>query len=257
MTTMKNPFPGMNPYLEGDDWHDLHNMLAAKISEVIIPKLVPKYKAVIEKYVVKKDITTTDLNIFYPDVAVVHNEVLEPAAAYENAPQLTKSNLTIPTPLPVEIKIPYIEIRDVKNRKLITIIEILSPANKSGIGFQQYKEKQQQLFQADVHLLEIDLLRGGQRTFPHPDAVNADYLIALTRNGQQKTELWTIDLTEKLPNIPIPLLPEDNDLILNLQNLVDTLFEQRCYGEYLDYSQMPPLPKLSKDKRKWLESVIQ
>jgi hypothetical protein len=56
-----------------------------------------------------------------------------------------------------------IEIRDVAERRLVTFIEILSPANKVGEGAFEYHQRRLDLLRTYVHLLEIDLLHGGTR----------------------------------------------------------------------------------------------
>jgi len=40
---MPSPFPGMDPYLEGYLWVDVHNALASKIRQQLVPKLRPRY----------------------------------------------------------------------------------------------------------------------------------------------------------------------------------------------------------------------
>ena len=40
---MPSPFPGMDPYLEGYLWPDVHSALASKIRQTLIP-LLPLYR---------------------------------------------------------------------------------------------------------------------------------------------------------------------------------------------------------------------
>lgn len=59
------------------------------------------------------------------------------------------------------------KIRDRKSRKLVTVIEVLSPANKRpGPDRDQYVVKRQQLLGSLAQLLEIDLLQGGAQRGP-------------------------------------------------------------------------------------------
>lgn len=253
---MSNPFPGMNPYLEGDLWSDLHNRLASSISIEIIPFIRPKYQALIAPYVVKSDLATMGSNAFYPDVAIIRNEVKEPMIAYGNQPQITKASLSVPVYVPIEVKIPVIEIRKIKGKELITVIEILSPANKYGKGFQQYQEKRKALIPQKVNFLEIDLLRRGKRTIVHPEVEHCDYLCALTRKGENKTDLWTLDLQEKLPVLPIPLEEGDSDVAIDLQQVLNDIYQGAYYGDTIDYTEKVPPPKLSKEKRQWIQNLI-
>ena len=47
---MPSPFPGMDPYLEGEMWTTFHHQFAAQIARALIPQLVPRYYAYTEKY---------------------------------------------------------------------------------------------------------------------------------------------------------------------------------------------------------------
>lgn len=48
--TMPSPFPGMDPYLEGYLWPDVHHVLANKIRQQLAPRLRPNYLAHLEIY---------------------------------------------------------------------------------------------------------------------------------------------------------------------------------------------------------------
>ena len=50
---MVSPFPGMDPYLEGSMWSDVHHDLASAIRELIAPQIAPAYFARIERYTVR------------------------------------------------------------------------------------------------------------------------------------------------------------------------------------------------------------
>lgn len=161
---MSNPFPGMNPYLENDEWTNFHNSLVITINQKILPFIRPKYRSVVEKYVVQSDAAIMGVSVTYqPDVTVFKNEMREPTLAYEKRVQVTKADFSIPINEPIEVKIPFIEIRDRNENRLITIIEILSPANKTGRGFEQYQKKRWNLLQSPVHLLEKKHLNPLQR----------------------------------------------------------------------------------------------
>src|SRR5438105_3679021 len=70
---MPNPFPGMDPYLEGDLWMTVHTDLCAEIARQLAPKLRPKYIALSTRRVVlaaPDDSEMSGLHRF-PDVGVV------------------------------------------------------------------------------------------------------------------------------------------------------------------------------------------
>lgn len=54
------------------------------------------------------------------------------------------------------------------------------------------------------------------------------------------TEVWALSLRQPLPVIPVPLLPPDPDVPLDLQAAVDACFALVGYEELLDYT--APLP---------------
>src|SRR4029077_19013850 len=60
-------------------------------------------------------------------------------------------------------RLAFVEIRDRRNRELVTVVELLSPSNKRpGSDRDQYLAKREQILGSSAHLGEIDLLRGGQ-----------------------------------------------------------------------------------------------
>ena len=147
---MPSPFPGMDPYLEGYLWPDVHNALANKIRQILAPRLRPRYVVRIEIYVVEDTAPESEIGIMYPDVEIMltgparAGGASQPAAA--TAPALgTPAALTIPILDPVEVRVPTVEIRDVASNQLVTCIEILSPVNKREPGLAVYRQKRQRL----------------------------------------------------------------------------------------------------------------
>ena len=65
--------------------------------------------------------------------------------------------------LDFEVRFVNVEARDSATNHLVTSIEILSPVNKRGKELREYQRKRDRLEAADVHRLEIDLLRRGRR----------------------------------------------------------------------------------------------
>src|SRR5689334_17652398 len=54
-------------------------------------------------------------------------------------------------------------IRRFPNRVLVTAIELLSPSKKQAPGNRLYDEKRLDLIHQEIHLVELDLLIGGER----------------------------------------------------------------------------------------------
>lgn len=246
----------MDPYLEGYLWPDVHNSLAAKIRQTLVPHVRPKYAVRLNIYVVEDTSPESDMGIMYPDVELFSTEKIrlkEPEVGYGNN-FTTPSSYILPIIEPVEVQIPVIEIYDTERNRLVTSIEVLSPVNKREPGLQAYRRKRRQLYESGVNLLEIDLLRRGVRVIPQTVPA-CHYLIALTRAGIKQTELWTQLLQFPLPIVPIPLLPEDKDVPLNLQKTVESVYEEAAYELSIDYSKPPPPPAMSESEATWVQKT--
>lgn len=254
---MASPFPGMDPYLEGDLWPDVHHALASQIRRQLMPLIQPKYVARISRYVVEDSNPEQEIGIMYPDVELlqVKREVKEPEPSYANTGSFSPPSLSIPILEPIEVEIPVVEIHDVQGNRLITAIEILSPVNKRSPGREQYLHKHQRMHRAGTHFLEIDLLRRGTRSIQHPRLTTNAYLIALTRAEARKIDVWPLELSAKLPIVPVPLLPEDEEVLLDLQKALSTVYEEAAYQLSIDYTQIPPPPVLSETEQDWLKTI--
>jgi hypothetical protein len=155
----------------------------------------------------------------------------------------------------------YLEIREHGGGKVITVIEFLSPANKSGgEGQKLYLQKQRELLQSDANLVEIDLLRSGTRVIAFPEhripaQHRGDYLVCVRCAWSERTrELYVASPRERLPVIPIPLRRTDQPVLLNLQGLLDQCYRNGRYDD-IDYTR-PPIPALAVEDATWAESIL-
>lgn len=256
---MASPFPGMDPFLEGAKWPDVHHKLASVISELLMPNLAPKYIVSVETYTVDDTSPSSELGIMYPDVAVLHSQapdVEETGTPDSNTDVITPASVTLPTLTSVKVRIPRIEIRDQENNVLITTIEILSPVNKRNPGLAPYRDKRRQLYNADVHLLEIDLLRRGTRPFTHPRIPTNHYYITLVR-AKSKTKIWGFNIQDKIPVVPVPLKKPDADVVLDLGRALTLVYERSYYHTSIDYSTTPPPPPFSEEDAAWIQKLLQ
>jgi hypothetical protein len=258
---MKSPFPGMDPFLEGYLWPDVHNRLAAVISELLAPQIAPKYVARLELYTVDDSSPESEIGIMYPDVEILRRTsiVSEPMVAYGAVAEvvpISEPTVIIASNKAISINIPVVEIRDVAKNRLITAIEILSPVNKRKPGLDAYQEKRLDMHHSGVHLLEIDLLRRGTRPFVHPRLPQSDYLVLLMRAGTQKTEAWAFNLPEPLPVLPVPLAHPDADVQINLKQALDLIYERSMYQLSIDYAKDPPPPEFDAAAKAWIQEVV-
>lgn len=259
---MPSPFPGMDPYLEGYLWVDVHNALASKIRQQLAPKIQPNYTVRLEVYLVQDTAPENEIGILYPDVEVLRRQSNPPLASNSPAPIEQGNLLVTPAPLilpnipPVEVRIPTIEIRDTESNLLVTSIEILSPVNKRETGITAYRQKRQRLYAANVHLLEIDLLRRGTRPLMHPRLPTVSYLVTLTRSQGREIEIWPIALQDTLPVVPVPLRAPDPDAPLDLGSALRDIYDEAFYHLSLDYRKMPPKPALTEEDLTWMEALL-
>jgi hypothetical protein len=131
----------------------------------------------------------------------------------------------------------------------------LSPKNKRpGEGRLAYERKRNRVLASATHLVEIDLLRGG-KPFPIRSENLGDYHILRSRGERRPTgELYAFGLRQPIPPVPIPLMLGEEEPILELQPLLDRVYEKGRYYLAIDYSQ-PPQPSLSEKDTRCYQSV--
>ncbi|NEO85068.1 MAG: DUF4058 family protein [Spirulina sp. SIO3F2] len=258
---MPSPFPGMDPYLEGYLWPDVHSALASKIRQQLVPLLRPKYTARLEVYLAEDITPEGEIGILYPDVEVLKTNprpsvVSSPSTSASTTLTITPPALALPVLQAVQVRLTTVEIRDAAKNRLITSLEILSPVNKREPGLTSYRQKCQRLYQANVHLLELDLLRRGTRPFAQPRLPDVPYCIALTRAQTKHIEIWPVKLPEPLPVVPIPLQDPDPDVPLDLQAILKAIYDEAAYDLSLDYRQPPPPPAFADTDAQWLQAQV-
>jgi hypothetical protein len=251
----------MDPFLEAAElWEDMHANLATELRAQLQPQLVPRYVAVLAPYITYEDIEIGTMQAIKPDVAVQSREpdaAAAPAVASITAPLLGLSTLAEPE---VPAKSQRIEIRTVGPETLVTVIELLSPANKrSGTeSFEAYQRKRRDLLRSDVHLLEIDLLRRGVRWPIDSDVPAAPYFVFLSRVAlRPQVEIWPIQLDQPLPRIPVPLYGADPDVVIDLGAALARVYELGAYDLRIDYRRNVPPPALPEANAARLAAILQ
>jgi hypothetical protein len=261
---MPSPFPGMDPYLEHPAlWPGVHQRLITYIGDALNATLPPRYISDIGErlYIVQPE------RDIYPDVVILEHPAAQPSRdprAGETALLTVSDPPWVVTYEAVEIREVFIEILSAgDDSRVITVIEVLSPSNKAAgsAGRQLYLTKQQELFESQTHLIEIDLLRRGEHTVLAPRAKllakgGWDYLVCLHRGGQgRRSEVWPIRLRQPLPRIRVPLAEGDPDIVLDLQEVFKRCYDQGGYARRLNYRRDPPTP-LPADDATWAEALL-
>ncbi len=254
---MSSPFPGMNPYLENPElWTEVHHRLISSIAASIEPLLPPSYRVAIEKRIYSQ-FPEDSLLVGIPDVSIVSRRSTESPTATLIAPQGLSDALTITLPMPEEVRESYLEVRDMGTGEVITAIEILSPTNKrAGKGRDAYMTKREAVLASATHLVEIDLLREG---LPMPiveSLPRSQYRILISRSEQRpRGNLYVFGVRQTIPTIAVPLRSDDALLILDLQDLLLTLYDQARYDLAIDY-QKDPSPILMGDDLAWCHAQL-
>ncbi len=253
---MRPPFPGMDPWLEHPAlWPDVHNGLIGAIREDLTPRLAPKYFVGVERRIYPLGGDGSSL-IGVADVAL---SVGEPAAPGPEALAVPAgvAVLEVAVPMIDEIGETYLEIREAGPAQLVTVIELLSPANKVHTeGRRSYALKRQRIFESDASLVEFDLMRAGR---PMPVAggerAGGDYRILVSRgNRRPRATLYTFGLRQPIPSVPIPLLPGDAEPALDLGAVLHAFYGRARYDLRLDYKK-PPEPPLREADADWAAAI--
>ena len=253
---MRCPFPGMDPYLERPEiWPDFHDSLITYIREALQPKLRPRYAALTQDrlYVVEHE------RSIRPDVSIVrthadHGGVATAVAVEPDQPLVFEV-------IEEEIREPVIHIVEpAAENRIVTAIEVLSPDNKtSGPGRESYLRKREELWRADSHLVEIDLLRDGKRLLRVSDERLEElpewsYVVCVSRRPAQ-CELYAFALEYRLPRIAIPLAHDDPDIVLDVQAVFTRCWEAGPYPELLRYDDVPP-GSLTPEQTAWCRGTL-
>ncbi|MFT5465830.1 MAG: hypothetical protein ACI8UO_000926 [Verrucomicrobiales bacterium] len=260
---MKNPFPGLNPYLQ-HRWQAAHSRLIVYLCDQILPRLPDGLSATIEEGV-SIDLDSPKVD-FRPDVHV--SESWDAPDEF-GAEQSGGVAVVAPPPEPIVVKHKapprkqrHIEILETKSGdRVVSVIEILSPSNKRfGGGAEAYLTKQRELLTAGVNLVEIDFIRGFNWTpaFGWDELGNIhqpETFAGVTRAADtSQTEFYPFNLREPLPNIPLPLRPADRDLILQLQLAMDLVVENSgLRSQHYSEAPTPPLAPVDQD---WVNELV-
>ncbi|MBC8161880.1 MAG: DUF4058 family protein [Roseiflexaceae bacterium] len=258
---MPSPFPGMDPYLEDPAvWPDVHQSFITYLRDEMQQYLRPQYSARIGERIYLVD----SLRSVYPDVLLIQWPDAQPresgGVAVLEAPPVDK-----PTKLKlidVEYHEPYLEIYHTYSGQVVTVIKVLSPANKQpGSGRDLYIKKQREILLTAAHLIEIDLLSSGLPTVAVPGGQYYQlpywrYLVCVNRAPlRDEADVYTVALSQRLPRIAVPLRRPDADLTVDLQPVFDRCYANGGYDDLLDYGQLPPVAT-TPEERFWMQAMV-
>ncbi len=260
---MPSPFPGMDPYLEDPGlWPDVHHEFISEARVLLAPQLRPKYHVRIEERVYLQDGGDQNRPQRVPALHVATQPHYEgqpywpphPGAAETDEPIVA----TTEKPFPDEIHEARLEIIDRESRSVVTVIEVLSPSNKTpgSNGHESFQQKRQDVMRSSSHWVEIDLLRAGLPIWTRKPLPPHEYLAHVSRVEQRPQGLvWPIRIPRRLPVLKIPLRPEDPDALLDLQAILDTAYDRAGYDLTVDYTR-EAVPPLTGEWADWADKIL-
>ena len=252
---MPSPFPGMDPYLERPErWSGVHARLIAIIGEVLARQVAPRFFVDSEDNVYILGLDDPARSFVRPDLYLVE-------AVSAGDPSRPRGQIAAPMvidlPASLEIRAPYLKVIDTVDRQVVTTIEVLSPINKvpGSSGQRDFLRKRKEIWNSSTHWLEIDLLRAGAR--PRGIPLQGDYDAVLHRAGAlDRLEAWFVTVREPLPTIAVPLSPPFEDVPLDLQEAVETVYERYRYDAGIDYAEDLPAPPLRAADAAWAHERV-
>lgn len=255
---MPSPFPGMNPYLEQEDaWHDFHERFIPLVASTLGSQLRPRYIVKIDEHIFVHELAAeARRSIGRADVSLGRtSQEIASSLASATATGLLEAPARVRLPAVDHERLSYVEILDRRNRELVTVVELLSPSNKQpGPDREQYVAKRMELLSGPVHLVEIDLLRGGL-PLPAAGRPSCSYSVLVSRVERRlDADFWPIMLRERLPVIPIPVRAPDSDAQLDLQAVLHRVYDDAGYADYI--YEGAPKPRLTDEDADWARQLL-
>jgi len=257
----------MDPYIEDRGlWGDFHTKLIGEIERSLAPRLPERYfvQTGERAYVVLAGANGKEERRFYPDVGngaaqrqERGSEVQAGVALAEPAAEI--ATVTMRAFIDEHFRENFIEIYETDPEvRLVTCIEMLSPSNKrrGTEGWEQYLRKRNALLLGSANLVEIDLLRGGQRMPMVEPWPNSPYYLLVGRQSDvPHCCVWPVHVHLALPEIAVPLASPDLDVSLALQPLFESIYVRSRYSHRIDYAKPldPPLPP---EQAAWLQQRL-
>ena len=223
---MPSPFPGMDPYLEEPKrWPLFRHQFVVSLYQVLMPSLVDRYRA-----------------------------------------RMSNRNYTLELPLFTSVQREphaeeHVELRDRSDGRLVTLIDVVSIANRTTqTGREAYLETRNLAEANKAAVVEIDLLTQGapMLDFPRDNLPEFDYAITVTRPSTPgRFEIYTSSLQKRLPKFRIPLAVDDRDAGLELQDVFRRAYDLAGFSTSIDYTaDLPPEVKLTVENHQWTNAWL-
>lgn len=244
---MPCPFPGMDPFLEVPPyWSDFSPAFLSAIRNQLLNVLLTRYDVRLEEYLFLEH-EKLPAHRVRPDEVVSTNWKSEAKVVQEFPITQTASTMEAEYPDFDPITQRRLVLTHRASGKVVAIMELLSPINKAAgkDGLDAYERKREELLTTSCHLIELDLLRDGERLPIKGRTPPGDYFAYIGR-WERRPAVQIIGWTWQsvLPSIPVPLLPEDSEIQLDLAAAFRDAYEPAYYDQRLPY-EVPLRPALS------------
>lgn len=249
---MSDFFPGMDPYLDDPAfWRDFHSTFIHCWREAIADVLPESYEARLDETIHLVQMSEEVVKLIYPDVSISRGRKRsrKSSRTSRKAAAAVLEPVIIPHELVEEVRQLRIEILHRPERTVVAIVEMLSPFNKVGEGFADFCAKRQAILRQKVHLVELDLLLGGQRLPLAQPLPEGDYYVLISRCDQRPAcEVYAWSLRDPMPTLPMPLKSPDADVFVDLQAVFRQTYQRGRYGRSLRYDRAPLAPLKNEDR---------
>ncbi|MBI4607337.1 MAG: DUF4058 family protein [Planctomycetes bacterium] len=251
----------MDPYLEDPSlWPGFHDRVLGALDDWLSPRLLPRYYVEPAQRVYV--FTHEDYTLMgVPDIAVIVNpgQPSRPRTSSSPAGGGRKGEAVLEVEVPVghEVRETYLEIHESTTKQIVTLLELLSPANKlHPLGRADYLRKRQEVLASRPSLVEVDLLRSGRPMPLLGRPVQSDYRILVSRGAERpRAQLHAFGLRDPIPVFRLPLLPGQAELEVALGGILHGLYERLGYDVRIDCSR-PPVPPLAARDAEWARRLI-
>jgi uncharacterized protein DUF4058 len=212
----------MDPFLEDPRlWPEFQHLLITCLYQALLPGLVDRYRARVgqRNYFIEQALFTS----------VIREEHAEE----------------------------FIEIRQRGHERLVTVIEILAPANKAtSVGRQHYLGHWQACKIGGANIVEIDLVLQGQppRGLTPNTQAEGEFAITVSRANRQET-VEAFNLQRALPRFRLPLAGDDRDMVVELHVVFNRAYDLAAFAGKIDYK-LPPAAALLDTDRQWLNALL-
>jgi hypothetical protein len=248
----------MDPFIEDQEWSDFHPNFVVQMQAQLAPRLEPRYYVRVERRIYVEhpshDNGSSERHVRKPDVTVLwsSSSTIEPSAAGATATLTAPVECVIP--MPEQQRESFLKIHETETREVVTVLEVLSPSNKrsGGDGRREYLLKRDQVLGSATHLVELDLLRGGERLPMRSPLPPGNYYAIVSREqSRPRVAVYPWFLRDTLPTISIPLMKGDEDVPLDLGAAFAAVYDRARYHLSINYSiglQLQP----SEEQSQWI-----